>query len=86
MLAYAVLLTDAYPSFFGSDDPAYPVRMHFAGPLDHYSRLKTLFRIILAIPILVLRYIFGLLLEFGGLAAWVVGVVTAQDAPRPVRR
>ena len=34
-------------------------------PLEHYSRLKTLFRIILAIPILILRYIIGLLLEIG---------------------
>lgn len=77
-LSYAVLLTDPYPSFFGSDDPGYPVRMQFDGPLDHYSRLKTLFRIILAIPIYVLRYVFGLLLEVGGVAAWAVCVVTAK--------
>ena len=78
VLAYTVLLSDPYPSFLGADDPAYPVRMRFAGPLDRYSRLKTLFRIILAIPIFVLRYVFGLLLEFGGIAAWVMAVVTAK--------
>ena len=27
--AYTVLLCDSYPSFGGSDDPAYPVRMRF---------------------------------------------------------
>ena len=49
--AYAALLCDPYPSFGGSEDPAYPVRMRFDGPLQRYSRLKTLFRVILAIPI-----------------------------------
>src|SRR5690242_10540855 len=39
--AYTALLCDAYPSFSGADDPTYPVRMQFAGPLVRYSRLKT---------------------------------------------
>ena len=78
MTAYAALLTDVYPPFNGADDPAYPVRMEFAGPLESYSRLKTLFRIILAIPIMVLRYVMGLLLEIGAFAAWVVIVVTGK--------
>jgi hypothetical protein len=76
--AYAVLLTDTYPPFNGAADPAYPVRMDFLGPLESYSRLKTLVRIILAIPILVLRYVLGLLLEIGALAAWVVILVTGK--------
>jgi Domain of unknown function (DUF4389) len=76
--AYAVLLTDPYPSFGGSDDPAYPVRMQFAGPLAQYSRLKTLFRIILAIPVVILRYVMGILLEIGGIAAWFVILITGK--------
>lgn len=76
--AYAVLLTDPYPPFSGADDPAYPVRMQFAGPLESYSRLKTLVRIILAIPILVVRYVLGLLLEIGAIAAWFVILVTGK--------
>jgi Domain of unknown function (DUF4389) len=76
--AYAALLCDPYPSFTGSDDPAYPVRMQFSGPLAHYSRLKTLFRIILAIPILILRYVMGILLEIGAFAAWFVILVTGK--------
>jgi hypothetical protein len=75
---YTVLLTDIYPAFGGADDPAYPIRMQFAGPLDGYSRVKTFFRALLAIPILVLRYVMGLLLEIGGLAAWIVIVVTGR--------
>jgi Domain of unknown function (DUF4389) len=76
--AYGVLLTDVYPPFSGADDPAYPVRMEFSGPLQSYSRLKTLVRIILAIPILVLRYVMNLLLEVGAIAAWFVIVVTGK--------
>jgi hypothetical protein len=76
--AYGVLLTDAYPPFSGEADAAYPVRMEFAGPLSHYSRLKTLLRIILAIPIVIVRYVMGLLLEIGAIAAWVVIVVTGK--------
>lgn len=76
--AYVALLTDAYPPFSGSADDSYPVRMHFAGPLESYSRLKTFFRVILAIPILILRYVLNLLLEIGAVAAWVVIVVTGK--------
>jgi hypothetical protein len=76
--AYAALLCDPYPSFGGADDRAYPVRMEFAGPLPQYSRLKTGFRAILAIPVVVLRYIMGLLLEVGAVAAWFIIVVTGR--------
>lgn len=76
--AYAALLSDPYPPFGGADDPDYPVRMNFAGPLDHYSRAKTFFRMILAIPVLFVRYVMGLLLEIGAVAAWVVIVITGK--------
>jgi hypothetical protein len=76
-LAYTYLLSDPYPSFGGADDPAYPVRMQFA-PLEQYNRLKTLFRIILAIPILIVRYVMALLLEIGAVAAWFVILVTGR--------
>lgn len=76
--AYGALLCDPYPAFGGSDDPAYPVRLEFAGPLEHYSRMKTLFRIILAIPIVILRYVMGLLLEIGAVGAWFVILVIGK--------
>jgi hypothetical protein len=75
--AYTYLLSDPYPPFGGGDDPAYPVRMQFER-LDHYSRLKTFFRGILAIPIMILRYVFGILLEIGAVAAWFVILVTGK--------
>ena len=76
--AYAALLCDPYPSFGGADDPAYPVRMRFEGPLERYSRSKTLFRVILAIPIVILRYVMQLLLEIGAIGAWIVILVTGK--------
>jgi Domain of unknown function (DUF4389) len=75
--AYGALLTDDYPPFGGSDEHAYPVRMEF-DQLEHYSRLKTLVRIILAIPIVILRYVMGLLLEIGAVAAWFVILITGK--------
>jgi Domain of unknown function (DUF4389) len=76
--AYTALLCDPYPSFGGSEDPEYPVRMNFAGPLEQYSRLKTFFRGLIAIPLLVLRYIMGLLLEVGAVAAWFIILITGK--------
>lgn len=76
--AYGALLCDRYPPFGGSDDASYPVRMTFTGPLASYSRLKTLVRILLAIPILILRYVINLLLEVGAVAAWIVIVITGK--------
>jgi hypothetical protein len=76
--AYAALLSDPYPPFSGAGDGAYPVRMEFAGPLERYSRLKTFFRPLLAIPIVILRYVMNILLEIGAVAAWVVIVITGR--------
>jgi Domain of unknown function (DUF4389) len=77
-LAYTYLLCDSYPSFDGNRlDPNYPVRMEFE-PLAHYSRLKTLFRVVLAIPIAILRYVINILLEIGAVAAWFVILFTGK--------
>lgn len=76
---YLLLLTDDYPPFLGTVEDGYPVRMRFAGPLPSYSRAKTFFRAILAIPILVLRYVMTLLLEVGAFGAWWVIVITGRQ-------
>ncbi len=76
--AYTTLMCDVYPPFGGADDPSYPVRMHFAGPLPRYSRLRTLFRGLLVIPIGFLRYVITLLLEVIAFVAWVVIVLTGK--------
>ena len=75
--SYGALLVDKYPGFAGSDDPSYPVRMSF-DRLARYSRLKTLFRFILSIPIWIIRYVITLLLEIAAVAAWFVIVITGK--------
>ncbi len=75
--AYGALLVDPYPSFLGENRPDYPVRMHFV-PLEHYSRWKTFLRIILAIPIVILRWVIAWLLEIAAIAAWFVIVILGR--------
>jgi hypothetical protein len=76
--AYAALLCDPYPPFGGGPDPGYPVRMEFAGPLERYDRLKTLFRIVLGIPLLFVRYVMALAIEIGAVGAWFVILFTGK--------
>jgi hypothetical protein len=76
--SYTALLCDPYPPFGGAPDASYPIRMDFAGPLPQYSRLKTGFRFILAIPVVVLRYVIGILLEIGAIAAWFVVLIVGR--------
>lgn len=75
--AYSALLCDRYPPFVGNQLD-YPVQMTFAGPLERYSRLKAFFRLLLAIPVLILRYVMNLLLEIGAVAAWFVIVIMGR--------
>jgi Domain of unknown function (DUF4389) len=75
---YSSLLVDPYPPFGGAPDASYPIRMDFDGPLASYSRLKTGFRFILAIPVAVLRWAIGLLLEVAAIGAWFVIVITGR--------
>lgn len=77
--AYASLLTDAYPPWNGSDDPGYPIRVRVAPPKERYSRVKVLFRAILAIPVAIIAYIYQLIMELGAFVAWFVIVVTGRQ-------
>lgn len=54
--AFATLQTDEWPPFGIADDPGYPVRIGFAPRAAKQSRLKTLFRIFLMLPLVVLAY------------------------------
>jgi Domain of unknown function (DUF4389) len=77
-IAYATLLAEPYPPFLASSKPDYPVRMYFAGPLPEYSRLKTFFRLLLAIPIVIMRYVANIMLEVCAFAAWVISIVMGR--------
>ena len=56
MNGFMYLQTDEWPPFGIGEDQSYPIRVNFHPPAARQSRLKTLFRIILVFPLLVLSY------------------------------
>ncbi len=68
--AFTSLQTDEWPSFGISDEPAYPVRINFAPRAAKQSRLKTLFRIILLVPLFIVAYAVAAISGGVTLVAW----------------
>jgi hypothetical protein len=69
--AWIYLQTDEWPPFSLSDDPSYPIRVNIAPRAERQSRLKALFRWILALPvILVLSYGTSYIQMAAGFVAW----------------
>lgn len=75
---YLYLLTDAYPPFSGAPD-AYPVQLSVAPPRDHYSRPKALFRIVLAIPVMIISYAMQIVAQIGAFLSWCAIVVLGRQ-------
>jgi hypothetical protein len=75
---YTALLTDQYPAFSGDTDN-YPVQIRIPPPKPEYSRLKVLFRLILAIPIAIIVYAMQIVWEVGALLAWFAIVVLGRQ-------
>jgi Domain of unknown function (DUF4389) len=69
--AWIYLQTDEWPPFTIADDPAYPVRVNIAPRADQQSRLSAFFRIILAIPMLLVSYAVTYMHLMIALVAWV---------------
>ncbi len=70
--AWIYLQTDEWPPFGLKDDPSYPIRVNIAPAAERQSRLKALFRWILALPVvLVLSYGTSYIQMLAGLVAWV---------------
>ena len=78
MNGFALLMTDAFPSFGGDENFEYPVRLRIAPPLERYNRWKTLFRIVLLIPIAIVLYFVQLVSRAISVLAWLVIVVTGK--------
>lgn len=76
--AFGYLQVDAFPPFGFDDDPNYPVRVQFAGPLAKYSRLKAFFRLIIAIPVIIVLYALQLVYQLCAFASWFVAVITGK--------
>ena len=76
--AFNYLLTDDWPPFNGEQEAAYPIRIGVAPPLDSYSRLKTFFRLIVGIPVMILAWVQGLILGVVTLIAWFAILFTGK--------
>jgi hypothetical protein len=76
--AYYYLVTDRYPPWNGAPDDNYPVRVHIGPPKERYSRAKAGFRFILAIPVMIIAYVFALIAQVGAFCAWFVIVFTGK--------
>jgi hypothetical protein len=72
------LLNDEWPPFGGEEAPGYPVRVGVPAPLDKYSRLKTGFRLIVGIPVMILAWIWSIVLAVVTIIAWFAILFTAK--------
>lgn len=71
LTAYMNLLSNPYPPFNGRPDVNYPVDLHVA-PLEDQSRWKILLRWFLAIPAIILAWVFQQVLGIIAFLGWFV--------------
>ncbi|HEY8584766.1 MAG TPA: DUF4389 domain-containing protein [Capillimicrobium sp.] len=76
--SYMYLVTDAYPPFNGQPDDAYPVRVHIGPPKAEYSRAKAFFRLILAIPAMIIVYALQILAGIMAFLGWFAILFTGK--------
>jgi hypothetical protein len=77
--SYQALAVDPYPPFDLDEHPEYPVRIPIAPPKESYSRVKTFFRIIIGIPVILINYALGIVAQIAGLIAWFWIVFTGKQ-------
>ena len=76
--AFHSLLTDEWPPFNGEENPQYPVGIGVAPPLGEYNRMKTLFRVIVGIPVYLLAIVQQLILSVCVIIAWFAILFTGR--------
>ncbi|HEY7149251.1 MAG TPA: DUF4389 domain-containing protein [Gaiellaceae bacterium] len=74
--AYVNMLARPYPPFHG-EPGSYPVDVEVEPP-DDQRRLITAFRLILAIPALILNWVFSQVLQIIALLGWLVGLAIGR--------
>lgn len=68
--AFAYLQVDHWPPFGIGEEPDYPVRVAIAPRAEKQSRAKVFFRLILALPLIVVSYPVNFLIQGASLLAW----------------
>jgi hypothetical protein len=74
--AYALLIADPFPGFTGREG-SYPIDLEVA-PAEPQSRLTVFFRLILAIPALLLTNILGNISQLLAIFSWFIALVTGR--------
>jgi len=74
--AYILLIADPYPGFTGREG-TYPIDLE-VDPPEQQSRLTVFFRIILALPALLLTNIFSNLSQLLAIFSWFIALVTGR--------
>jgi Domain of unknown function (DUF4389) len=78
VLAYGAILADPFPPFGASG--SYPVDLEIDPPVDQ-NRLTVLFRIILAIPCIIVLYVLQNLLYLVAIGNWFVALFAGRVPP-----
>jgi hypothetical protein len=82
VFSYLFLVSNPYPTFFGRPG-SHPVDLEVDGP-DRQRRAVTFFRLILAIPAIVVAYVFFLVMFFVAFIGWFVALVIGRT-PKGMR-
>lgn len=75
---YMFLLTDKYPPFSLEATADYPIRFDGTVAIDGRNRVTVFFRVLMAIPHLIILYVLTLVAEVVGFIAWIVGLFTGR--------
>jgi len=76
LTAYLALVGNPYPHFLGRPG-SYPVDLELGGP-ERQSRWLTAFRVVLAVPALVIAYVFGMMMLVLALVGWFVALAIGR--------
>jgi len=81
LYAYLSLLTDEFPPFGlgGEATDSYPAQLTIGPRKDSYNRALAFFRLIVAIPVMVIGYAMQLVWEVGMFCSWFVIVITGKQ-------
>lgn len=78
--SYMYLQVDAYPPFGLGEYPDFPTQLRVGPAQESYSRIKAFFRLILAIPVMVIAYVMQIIMSVMGVVIWIMAVITGKTS------